>query len=179
MHVHALPLEVVIDVVNGWSPTAREAAGITEHPPPLASLLTPHGVGIVPGDADLDDELVAGWADRLHGMFAGPGSEQRLAALNAAIERLDPLPEVTATGPAWRVATDDLALPAALVLALAEHARSDPGLDRLGICAAHRCVDAFADTSQARSRRYCSITCQNRAKTAARRARLRRPDASR
>jgi predicted RNA-binding Zn ribbon-like protein len=44
--------------------------------------------------------------------------------------------------------------------------------DRLGVCTAARCDRVYVDTSRNGTRRYCSISCQNRAKTAAFRARL-------
>lgn len=45
--------------------------------------------------------------------------------------------------------------------------------DRLGICQAAPCRNAFLDTSTNRSRRYCSERCATRANVAAYRARLR------
>ncbi len=42
---------------------------------------------------------------------------------------------------------------------------------RLGICTADRCDRVFVDTSKNGTRRFCSITCQNRTKAAAFRAR--------
>lgn len=169
MSVVSLPLELVIEIVNGWSETARNAAAITEPPPAVSALATSLGLKL----RDPDPALTAAWAERLHEVFAAATSRQRLAALNAAIDRIDPLPVFTESGPAWQLPPDGTELPARMVLTLAEHARSDPELERLGVCAAHRCVDAFADTTQARTRRYCSTTCRNRAKTAARRARMR------
>lgn len=43
--------------------------------------------------------------------------------------------------------------------------------DRLGLCAALKCDRVFVDTSKNATRRFCSISCQNRTKTAASRAR--------
>lgn len=50
---------------------------------------------------------------------------------------------------------------------------SDYGVDRLGICEAPPCRNAFLDTSTNRSRRYCSDRCATRANVAAYRARKR------
>jgi predicted RNA-binding Zn ribbon-like protein len=47
------------------------------------------------------------------------------------------------------------------------------GLDRLGICQAPPCRNAYLDTSTNRSRRYCSDRCATRANVAAYRARKR------
>jgi len=44
--------------------------------------------------------------------------------------------------------------------------------DRLGVCTAPRCDRVYVDTSRNGTRRYCSISCQNRVKTAAFRARM-------
>lgn len=169
MPVFPLPLQLAIEIVNGWSESTRNTAAITEPPPAVSALAASLGLKL----SEPDPALIAAWAEQLHEVFAAATGRQRLAALNAAIDRIDPLPVCTESGPAWQLPPDRTELPARLVLTLAEYARTDPELQRLGVCAAHRCVDAFADTTQARTRRYCSTTCQNRAKTAARRARMR------
>lgn len=46
-----------------------------------------------------------------------------------------------------------------------------PPVTRLGLCTAPSCDRAYADTSRNNSRRFCSVTCQNRVKAAAYRAR--------
>jgi hypothetical protein len=48
---------------------------------------------------------------------------------------------------------------------------------RLGLCTDPTCRRAYVDQSRNVSRRYCSLACQNRAKTAAHRARQRQPAA--
>ncbi|MFB7634695.1 CGNR zinc finger domain-containing protein [Streptomyces sp. NPDC056149] len=48
------------------------------------------------------------------------------------------------------------------------------GVDRLGICEARPCRNAYLDTSTNRSRRYCSDRCATRSNVAAYRARKRR-----
>ncbi|NKI40145.1 CGNR zinc finger domain-containing protein [Streptomyces physcomitrii] len=55
-----------------------------------------------------------------------------------------------------------------LAIHLTEH-----GVDRLGICEAVPCRNAYLDTSTNRSRRYCSDRCATRANVAAYRARKR------
>ncbi|WP_052848260.1 CGNR zinc finger domain-containing protein [Streptomyces avicenniae] len=55
---------------------------------------------------------------------------------------------------------------------------TDLGVDRLGICEADRCRNAYIDTSTNRSRRYCSDRCATRANVAAYRARKRRERAA-
>ncbi|TXS56866.1 CGNR zinc finger domain-containing protein [Streptomyces sp. t39] len=67
-------------------------------------------------------------------------------------------------------ATSGYAAIAAMGLAfhLTEH-----GVDRLGLCQAAPCRNAYLDTSTNRSRRYCSDRCATRANVAAYRARKR------
>jgi predicted RNA-binding Zn ribbon-like protein len=52
------------------------------------------------------------------------------------------------------------------------------GVDRLGLCEAAPCRNAYLDTSTNRSRRYCSDRCATRANVAAYRARKRLADRS-
>lgn len=52
------------------------------------------------------------------------------------------------------------------------------GVDRLGICQASPCRNAYLDTSTNRSRRYCSDRCATRANVAAYRARRRQAKAN-
>lgn len=47
-----------------------------------------------------------------------------------------------------------------------------PEYHRLGVCTAPRCDRVYVDTSRNGTRRYCSVSCQNRVKTAAFRARM-------
>lgn len=56
----------------------------------------------------------------------------------------------------------------ALAMVLGSEAR-----DRLGVCRAEACDRVFVDTTRNGSKRFCSSGCQNRAKTAAFRARRR------
>ncbi|MCZ2527981.1 CGNR zinc finger domain-containing protein [Streptomyces sp. HB2AG] len=51
---------------------------------------------------------------------------------------------------------------------------TETGVDRLGICQADPCRNAYVDTSTNRSRRYCSDRCATRANVAAYRARKKR-----
>lgn len=52
------------------------------------------------------------------------------------------------------------------------------GVDRLGVCEAGPCRNAYLDTSTNRSRRYCSDRCATRANVAAYRARKRKESAT-
>lgn len=173
LDVQPAPLALVVDVVNGWSHRVRRESGEMEDPyPDQAALCGGHGwtAPVIP-----DDRLIA-LADRLHPVFAGASADERRGALNLAVRDLAPLPQQSAHGPVWSGITGDRHLEAGLLFALLEHGRDDVDLVRLGACDAHRCVDAYIDTSQAGTRRFCSLTCQNRARVAAFRDRARTAD---
>ena len=69
-------------------------------------------------------------------------------------------------GETWLVEDTRQALPAAAALTLRHHlAGHDPA--RVGVCSGRRCADAYIDTSPGGQRRFCSVTCQNRARVAA------------
>jgi predicted RNA-binding Zn ribbon-like protein len=59
---------------------------------------------------------------------------------------------------------------ASAALAL-RHLASHPG--RIGVCADDQCADVYVDSSPAGRRRFCCLTCQNRARAAAFRQRRR------
>lgn len=162
--VGAAPEELAIELVNGWSPSVRREAGVADDsPPPVDELLARHGVAALGATAAVD---ITALAESLHHVFAASAGAGRRAMLNDLIEQLDPTPVLTADGMRWRT-VPGRELEATAILSLTDHARDDPDLARLGTCAAHRCVDAYVDRSQARVRRYCSVTCLNRAKAMA------------
>lgn len=168
--VQPAPLALVIEVINGWSGRVRRESGEDAHPyPDIAALCTAHGVE---APAVTDEHLVA-LADHIHPVFAGATADERRNALNVAVRDLAPVPQQSAEGPVWSGIDPRRRLEAGLLSALMEHARDDPGLTRLGACEADRCVDAYLDASQAGTRRFCSLTCQNRARVAAFRHRAR------
>lgn len=168
METGPVPLETVAAVVNGWSIRVREVAGDQAADRSDRTQLATD-LGLDPPDETELAEL----ADRLHTVFAQPSVARRLNRLNEVILDLRPIPRVSTTGPRWQVEDPSRMLEAALLMALVEHGRDDPRLQRLGTCKAHDCVDAYVDTSQARTRRYCSVTCQNRARAASYRRRHR------
>ena len=105
-------------------------------------------------------------------MFAAADLGERVALVAGLLTQTGVTPAlefsdtVGRPGATWRVpgARDALLAAAALTLRhqLAEH---DP--DRVGVCSGRRCADAFIDASPAGQRRFCSVTCQNRARIAA------------
>lgn len=163
--VTAAPIEEIIALVNAWSATALRAAGADPRDVPNdIDGVTPHA------ETPAALQVLAG---RLHRVFLGRTPDERREALNALIAEIDPTPVITDTGAAWELADPAHAELASLLMALWIHGASDPDLLRLGTCAGERCLDAFVDTTQARTRKYCSQTCQNRAKVAAYRRRQR------
>jgi predicted RNA-binding Zn ribbon-like protein len=161
------PLEAVVDLVNGWSSTVLEAAGKSS-PESGEGVVDDHGQPLVSSGQELRE-----LADRLYRVFASDSPAARRAALNELILSAAPIPIVDHHGFGWVVADERKRGQAGLAFALWLHAESDPDLQRLGTCDRQNCADAFLDNTQARSRRYCSLTCQNRAKVAAFRRRHR------
>jgi predicted RNA-binding Zn ribbon-like protein len=112
-------------------------------------------------------------ADRLHAVFAAPDDAARARLVTAMLADADVRPELvrhdgTLTA-GWSAAGP--ALLASGALALREHLAAHP--DRAGVCADRQCADVYVDASPAGHRRFCSVTCQNRTRVAAFRARRR------
>ncbi|WP_367044919.1 CGNR zinc finger domain-containing protein [Streptomyces sp. Je 1-332] len=125
---------------------------------------------------------------RLRSVFeAADGGDETLAVdlLNSLLMEFPVSPQISGHdhrddggNPLWHMhladhpsnATSGYAAIAAMGLAfhLTEH-----GVDRLGLCEAAPCRNAYLDTSTNRSRRYCSDRCATRANVAAYRARKR------
>ncbi|MFK0262407.1 CGNR zinc finger domain-containing protein [Streptomyces angustmyceticus] len=125
---------------------------------------------------------------RLRAVFeAADGGDEVLAVdlLNALMMEFPVSPQISgheyrdADGrPDWHMHIADHAANATASFAatagmgLAFHL-TELGVDRLGICEARPCRNAYLDTSTNRSRRYCSDRCATRANVAAYRARKR------
>jgi len=115
----------------------------------LAALLAGSGVRSYPPGL-LTGPAVGQVADRLHRVFAAAGPEERAGLVNGLLAETGVRP----------------ALPAAAALTLRRRlAGHDPA--RVGVCSGRRCADAYIDTSPRGQRRFCSVTCQNRARVAA------------
>jgi hypothetical protein len=162
-HVRPAPLALVVDLVNGWSGIVRRESGQAGDPyPDQMAMYRAHSWEGSPAE----DGQVAAVADRIHRVFAGATADERRTALNQAVTAVAPTPQLASDGPVWSDIGAQHQLEAALLLALVEHARTDPDLARLGACAADHCVDAYVDTTRATTRRFCSLTCQNRTRVA-------------
>lgn len=125
---------------------------------------------------------------RLRAVFgaASEGDEVRAVdLLNSLLMEFPASPQISGHGdlgkegrPNWHMhladhaATATAGYAATACMGLAFHL-TDLGVDRLGICQADPCRNAYLDTSTNRSRRYCSDRCATRANVAAYRARKR------
>jgi len=144
-----MPLDEVVHLVNEWGTRPRALDGRAGDP--------------------TDPELTT-LADELHPVFAAaqegeppPDQAARLTALLAAT-RVRPILATTDDGlaPAWLVDDPAQATRAAAALALREQLADHPG--RIGVCADRQCADVYVDLSPAGRRRFCCLTCQNRAR---------------
>lgn len=163
------PIDFVVEVVNAWSPTVRTVADDYSPYPDLDDVCAAHDVE---PHRTISDDTIAELAEATHRMFST--NRRPIGKLGDLVARLDAKAAIDADGAGWRVPPAQW-LHGAVLGGLVEHARTDPLLDRLGTCTAHRCVDAYLDATQAATKKYCSGTCQTRAKAAARRSRLATP----
>ncbi|WP_225846305.1 ABATE domain-containing protein [Streptomyces sp. HPF1205] len=144
-----------------------------------------HAAGRV---VDADVARLRAVRTRLRGVFesADEGDEVRAVdLLNALLLEFPVSPQISghdhldaAGRPAWHLhlaeqaanATASYSATACMGLAVQ---LTTLGVDRLGVCEASPCRNAYVDTSTNRSRRYCSDRCATRANVAAYRARKR------
>ncbi|ARQ68596.1 CGNR zinc finger domain-containing protein [Streptomyces marincola] len=139
------------------------------------------------GEADVT--RLRGVRARLRAVFAAAAEGDEVRAvdlLNALLLEYPASPQISghdhlddAGRPRWHLhlaehpssATAGYAATACMGLAFQ---LTELGVDRLGVCEADPCRNAYLDTSTNRSRRYCSDRCATRANVAAYRARKRR-----
>lgn len=135
----------------------------------------------IPAPVESDLERVKTLRTSLHDAFASTDTEEAVDLVNRLLSdsrvtpvlaegnggpHLDFLPDTDNFGDWMAIVT---AMGLATVLA-------EDGLERLGVCSAHNCRDAFIDTSRNRSRRHCSDGCRTRENVAAFRRRRRNAD---
>lgn len=165
--------DVLVWLINEWGSVPRAAAGQDQAPYPdtrlLAALLAGSGVRDCPPEL-LTDPALTQVADRLHPVFAAPGLNERVALVSGLLAGTGVRPALDLDhgrpGETWLVEDAGEALPAAAALTLRHQlAGHDP--DRVGVCTGRDCADAYIDASPAGRRRFCSVTCQNRARVAA------------
>ena len=116
-----------------------------------------------------DDRVRTALADELHPVFAATGPSERATLVTALLDRGRVRPVLTDRAgeliAEWAVDDPAQAGRAAAALALRCHLTEHPG--RIGVCADDQCADVYVDTSPAGRRRFCCLTCQNRARAAA------------
>jgi CGNR zinc finger len=183
MLVEPMSPDVLVWLVNEWGSAPRLAAGEESRPYPdtelLAGLLAGSGVRSCPPEL-LTDPALTEIADRLHQVFAAADLTERVTliaglltqtAVRPALILSEADPDVSPDAEAhpaatWQITAPRHALLAAAALTLRRQlADHDPS--RIGVCTGRRCADAFIDASPSGQRRFCSVTCQNRARIAA------------
>lgn len=177
--VSALPVEFVVDVVNEWGTAPRQAAGEQEHGyPDYATLAAEHQIGGDLSTTVMSDDVLAGVADALYPIFSAATEDAVVAAVNDLLALSAPQPRLGRdTGPLagrWTSPVSQQLLVACL-LTLFQQLVQWGDSRRLGLCTGVRCADVYADLSSAGHKRFCSLTCQNRNRVAAFRARRRQP----
>ncbi|MEU4601815.1 CGNR zinc finger domain-containing protein [Kribbella sp. NPDC023972] len=166
VQVEPMPLGTLVELVNGWGVEPRRA-GARSEVPPLGDHVGRAGVPAAVGDVLTDADLV-GFAETIFEVFAAAGTTARVAAVSGLLARVDVRPDLAVADgeikPTWWVDADDALLATALLALRAQLCDEDP--DRLGICVDGGCADVYIDSSPAGRRRFCSVTCQNRARAA-------------
>lgn len=159
------------ELVNEWGTVPRDIAGEADQPFPADH---PADLGVP--DDQVDEQALRGAADLLHPVFATADPAERVARVAGMLADTAVRPAILeAAGgvrAAWTVDEPVHALVAAAALTLRDHLDRYGG-DRLGVCTGRACADVFVDASPTHDRRYCSVTCQNRARVAAYRQRRR------
>ena len=154
-----MPPDLLVWLVNEWGTAPRAAAGEAGTPYP-----DPAPLGS-PGTAHMTEA-----ADLLHRIFAAPDITERVRLLALLLAQTGVRPALAlADGQpreTWQVDDPARALLAAAALTL-RHQLAGHHPARVGTCTGRDCADAYIDASPGGKRRFCSVTCQNRARVAA------------
>lgn len=169
VQIEEMPLTTLVELVNGWGDTPRREAGEQDLPyPPRQSLAG--RLGLLANAEPFADKVFRQVADRIHPVFAADHLSERVRLVGELLEETGVRPtlfeEDHRVRGVWLVDDKRSALLAAAALALRARLLRQPA-DRLGVCAGKRCADVYVDASPGGRRRFCSITCQNRARVAA------------
>jgi predicted RNA-binding Zn ribbon-like protein len=156
--VEPMPPDLLVWLVNEWGAAPRAAAGEEDAPYP-----DPAPLGTAAGNP-------AEAADRLHRIFSTTDRNERIRLLALVLAQTGVRPGIALAGgvpsETWHVDDKEQALLAAAALTLRHQlAAHDPA--RVGTCTGRDCADAYIDASPGGQRRFCSVTCQNRARVAA------------
>ncbi|MFF5295847.1 CGNR zinc finger domain-containing protein [Paractinoplanes globisporus] len=115
------------------------------------------------------DRVRTALADELHAVFAAAAPVTQASIVSGLLDRARVRPVLLerdgALAEEWTVDDPSQAARAAAALALRHQLAEHPG--RIGICADDQCADVWVDASPAGRRRFCCLTCQNRARAAA------------
>jgi len=165
--IDAMPMTVLVDLVNGWASIPRHEDGRDSAAyPPVADLAGRLGFPA----PELSDQELAATADRIYPVFTAPDAGRRAELVTEFLDEASVRPGLHLVRAelrrGWSVPDPHAALLAASAIALREFL-ADHEPDRLGVCTGSRCVDVFVDASPGGRRRFCSVTCQNRARVAA------------
>lgn len=148
-----MPMPALVEFVNEWGTLPR---AVDNRPPS-------------------DDPTRTALADALHPVFAASQAADRASLVTALLEQTGVRPALAdhdgVLAEDWTVDSPAPAPLAAAALALRHHLAEHPG--RIGVCADDQCADVYVDASPAGRRRFCCLTCQNRARAAAFRRRNR------
>lgn len=149
-------------------------------PGELTDLLTAHVAGHVRREVRAADvEGLRALAHRLRVVFTAPDSATALGVVNDLLRETSAAPWISTHDGHdphlhfARPGTDLVEQTAASTAVALAIVLCDYGKERLGVCAADHCTDAFIDTSRNAQRRFCSQGCANRTNVAAHRARKR------
>ncbi len=163
---------VAVELINELAlddepPSAKAAIAVLRDvlaidPPSLAALRTRDAPGFV------------GLAGLLHDVFVALDArdvDRAAAKLNVLLAEHPAHPHLAKEGNRWRLhhhPSDAALVPMWTAICAEGLARLIPDHhERLGTCAAPDCERVFLDASKNASRRFCSVTCQNRVKAAA------------
>ena len=169
--IDAMPMTVLVDLVNGWASIPRHEDGRDSAAyPSIADFAGRLGFSA----PVLSDQELAATADRIYPVFTAPDAGRRAELVTEFLDETEVRPSLNLERAelrrGWSVPDPHAVLLAGSAIALREFlADHDP--DRLGVCTGSRCVDVFVDASPGGRRRFCSITCQNRTRVAAFRGR--------
>nr|WP_228454454.1 CGNR zinc finger domain-containing protein [Streptomyces alkaliphilus] len=184
--------DFAVRLVNTEEP-ARGTDGLTDVEA-VRSLFGPSQPIVARRVVEADVTRLRGVRTRLRAVFgaAAEGEETRAVnLLNALLMEYPVSPQISghdyldeAGRPRWHLhlaehPTNATAAYAAIACMGLAVQLTDLGVDRLGLCEAAPCRNAYIDTSTNRSKRYCSDRCATRANVAAHRARKRRERAGR
>lgn len=174
------PVQLAVALVNSYAPGSEreDLADVAA----LRELLDRHGMGDDPVVEDLREEdlgKIRALRAALREVFAAADEQIAAERLNELLRRSGAVPRISGhDASSFHLHFEPLKAGVArwlgavtamgLTVVLCDH-----GFDRLGVCDASGCTDAFVDETKNRRKRYCSEGCAHRASVAAFRARRR------